>query len=172
MGRIGRVRPQLGDLVDLQMERKLRNVGFYRLKDEVGTTSSESSYVTTLRESSNLAVESSSTSGYDYTVDPPVATNFADVESRLDNLDEYLLTLPALLESAGSVLLIVQYIPDGAITELPPFPNDIVACRVYRNGLRLYEGADYDYTFAGNIISVSGNAGDRFVVEYNAADSS
>jgi hypothetical protein len=90
-----------------------------------------------------------------------------DISGSIDDLQARVGALEVIVEDLqNATLTIVQYIPDDYITSIV-MPDRIEVCRVYRNGLRLFEGGGYDYTFTNDTISVEGNAGDRFIIEYN-----
>lgn len=108
--------------------------------------------------------------GYDYTSDGTLMRYFGNLVSRFDNFDTLGKTLKAqiidFVELVYNITYItVQYVPSTTMSFIS-VPDNIRHLRIYKNGLRLFEGVGFDYVFSGNIITVTGISGDRFVIEY------
>jgi hypothetical protein len=178
---IGRPRQTLHDSIDTQMEKKLIASGMLSIREEVSNLAKSQIVITQLADNPDLSPEANpvttgdSEIGVDYSTDPPTQdTEFTTGAERSDNLDDFMLLLIPRVTSVESQITslkpwyTVQYIPIGIITQIN-IPHPIVDAKVWKNGIRLFEGASYDFTISGSSVLVAGIANDRFIVEYTTS---
>jgi hypothetical protein len=181
MGTIGRPKVTLQTAIDRQMDRKLRRVGFNKLKEDFDGLNTSIVQVTVSETDASAAgamTQSGVDSGYDYSTDSPVVVTFGNTSLRIDNIDTFLISLISRVlylenqcDYLNEQLLLrkvwytVEYIADSIVSQVV-LPHPATELKVYKNGLRLINGSDYDYTFSGDTIVVDGIANDRFVFEY------
>ncbi len=178
---IGRPRQTLHDSIDTQMEKKLISSGLLSVKEEVSNLSKSQIVITQLADNPDLSPETNPVSsadseiGVDYSTSPPTQdTEFATGAERSDNLDDFMILLIPRVDAVEDQLLLlkpwytVQYIPGTTITQVD-VPHPIISAKVWKNGIRLYEGVGYDFTISGSSVMVNGISGDRFIVEYTTS---
>lgn len=180
MGNIGRVRVNLHDAIGTQIDKTLKRAGISDIKSELEAAAKQSIVITQMSNNPDVIVSSDPDSsagqtGYDYSTAPPTSGySYLTSQERIDNIDTLLLSqiielaaIQSQLTSIG-VWYTVAYIPITTITQIN-LPHPITIAKVWKNGLRLYEGAGYDFTISGSSVLVAGIANDRFIVEYTTS---
>ncbi len=184
MASVGRIRTTLHSAINHQMDKKLKQSGIdsikkaleYSGRDVISITEFSNNPDVIVADNPNTSVDES---GYDYSTTPPTAdASYETVSERFDNLDDYILILQAtivslqsqidVLEASNATWYNVQYVASGNITQII-LPLTPIVVRVWKNGLRMYNGAGYDYTLSGSTILITGISGDRFVIDYSSS---
>ncbi|MFA5036898.1 MAG: hypothetical protein WC479_06955 [Candidatus Izemoplasmatales bacterium] len=180
MGVIGRPRITLHDAIGTQVGKQLRRAGIEGIKEALNKAARDQVVITQISDNPDLAPTSDFNSGeseigYDYYTDPPTpGIEYPTGSERFDNLDEFLLIFIPYVQGLETQLALVkpwytvQYVPIGDITQIN-LPHPIDSAKVWKNGIRLMEGASYDFTISGSSVLVYGIANDRFIVEYTTS---
>ena len=184
---LGRPRRTLYSAIDNQMRRKLRQVGFNDLKRSLAYSNRDITVVSILKQDSSVTETNSPNAsandyGYDYSTSPPTPdVEYETTSERFDNLDDYIFILQGVIVDLqdqvdyledqivilSALWYTIEYVAGTSITQiaLPDIPIEV---RVFKNGIRLMSGESYDYTVSGNVVSVIGITGDRFVIDYSS----
>lgn len=179
-GVIGRPRITLHDAIGTQVDKQLRRSGINDVKEALNRAQRDQIVISQMSDNPDLAPGNIPTAGdsefgLDYSTNPPTeGIEFPTGSDRADNLDDFMLEFIPRVSSLESQLsamkpwYTVQYIPGEAITQIN-LPHPIEAVKVWKNGIRLCEGADYDFTISGSSVMISGDSDDRFIVEYTTS---
>jgi hypothetical protein len=179
-GVIGRPRITLHDAIGTQVGKQLRRSGVNDIKEALARAERDQIVITQMSDNPDLSPDANPNSGgsefgLDYSSSPPTANiEYPTGADRSDNLDDFMLEFIPRVEVVEATLTLVkpwytvQYVPLSSITQIN-LPHPITSSKVWKNGLRLMEGADYDYTSSGTSVLVEGIAGDRFIIEYTTS---
>jgi len=179
-GVIGRPRITLHDAIGTQVSKQLRRSGVNDIKEALDRASRDQIIITKMSDNADLSSDNNSNSGsaeigFDYSTYPVTeGVEFPSGSDRADNLDDFMLGLILRVVSLETQLALVQpwysvqYVPNAPITQIN-LPHPVTAAKIWKNGIRVMEGAEYDFTISGTSVLVEGIAGDRFIVEYTTS---
>jgi hypothetical protein len=179
-GVIGRPRITLHDAIGTQVGKQLRRFGVNDIKEALDKAARDQIIITQMSDNADLSSDNSFSAGsaeigFDYSTDPVTeGVEFPSGSDRSDNLDDFLIGLIARVAVAEAQIALtkpwytVQYVPGAPITQIN-LPHPIVDAKLWKNGIRLMEGSDYDFTISGSSLMIAGSAGDRFIVEYTTS---
>jgi hypothetical protein len=180
MGVIGRPRITLHDAIGTQVGKQLRRAGINDVKEALTRAERDQIVISQLSDNPDLSPGNIDTSGesefgLDYSTSPPTeGIEFPTGADRADNLDDFLLEfIPKVDSIQEQVNLLkpwytVQYVPIASVTQIN-LPHPITAAKVWKNGIRMMEGEDYDFTISGTSVMIDGIGGDRFIIEYTTS---
>jgi len=209
MGRIGTVKRTLHDVIGDQISNEFKWEGVRSLSSRIEAIEGVTQTTVYSIINENEITQMASDTGYDYSVDPPVQMVFPDISARVDNFDNFGVTLLSRVDARiadaitgradidealdsltarvsaledqvnanlGAVTRIQYKIAAGGVTSIDVgvtvstiTPANVYhKCRVFRNGLMLFEGSGYDYTVSGSTIYVAANEDDRIIIEYQS----
>jgi hypothetical protein len=111
MGRIGRVRLKLGDLIETQIQNALRWNG---VLDAINNLNQQNSLADSITINNDVLPynpdedDAGSSNGYDYGENPPTQIHYDSTDERFDNFDENLGIMVKISRSEVNWLIAIQ----------------------------------------------------------------